>query len=146
MVYMRSITGRLSVSGIWLALLLVACGGDGAATVGDAGLGPDEGNVGAPCGMLGDGGFGVCASGICLSGPPAYCTATCNQDDDCVGQLRDPADPLDTRCQKGFACGIPFVRGTLCCVRMCVCKDFLGPAGLPTPIACQGGAAATCDQ
>jgi hypothetical protein len=163
---MGSLMVRLWRSGIWLALLLVACGGDGQATIEDAGPGPAEHNVGAPCGMLGDGGLIAvsfttgapeCASGMCLSGQlmpgalgptntSAYCTATCNQDDDCAGQLRDPADPLDTRCQNGFVCGVLFVKGRLCCVRMCVCKDSLGPAGLPTPIACQGEAAATCNQ
>ncbi len=173
MVCMRRLAGQSSLSGIWLALLPLACGEDGRARIADAGLGPDvgnldarAGNLGAPCGNLGDGGMAAvslivgtpdCASGICLSGPPspgslgptntaAYCTATCNQDEDCAGQLRDPANPLDTRCQHGFACGVLFVKGILCCVPMCVCKDMMGSGALPTPIACQGEAAATCDQ
>jgi len=157
--------------GLWLVLLHVACSGDAPALVEDAGMAPDEGNVlaargnvGAPCGNTLDAGsiatlFSTgspeCTGGICLSPvagtgaatyTAAYCTATCNEDSDCDGELRDPGDPLDARCQTGFLCGIAFVKGNLCCVRMCICKDFVGPNGLPTPIACQGGAAETCDQ
>jgi hypothetical protein len=76
----------------------------------------------------------------------AFCSATCTQDTDCAGQVRDPSNPLDTRCQTGFTCGIIFVKGHLCCMPLCVCKDFIGSAGLSTPIACQGDAALTCNQ
>ena len=72
------------------------------------------------------------------------CSATCSYDSDCDGELRDPSNPLDQRCAKGFACGIAFVKGPLCCQKLCMCKDFLGPAGVPTPIACQGGGDGTC--
>ena len=98
-----------------------------------------------------------CPSRICMkpvvqqgaAGPTnttAFCSATCTQDSDCAGELRDPANPLDTRCQTGFACAIPFVKGQMCCMRLCMCKDFLGSAGLSTPIACQGDAGLTCNQ
>jgi hypothetical protein len=168
---MRVLRGRESVSGSWLVLLVAACGVDAPTLVEDAGVTPDQGDssaqlasVGAPCGNTTDAGsvaFAVnpgaseCGGGICLSSVAqpgaatytgAYCTATCNEDSDCDGELRDPGDPLDTRCQTGFLCGIAFVKGKLCCVRMCICKDFVGPGGLPTPIACQGAAAETCDQ
>ena len=94
-----------------------------------------------------------CPSNLCLKpvvqqaammpDPPtqATCSAECTYDSDCNGELRDPSNPLDHRCAGGFACGIPFVKGPLSCTKLCVCKDFLNPvAGLPTPIACQGGA------
>ena len=78
--------------------------------------------------------------------PPTdpFCSAGCSQDSDCEGEVRDPANPLDRRCSKGFTCGIPFVKGPLCCQKLCMCKDFLGPTGSPTPLACQGSGAETC--
>ena len=80
--------------------------------------------------------------------PPtqAYCSASCSQDSDCDGQQRDVKNPLDYRCNQGFSCGIAFVKGKICCQKLCLCKDFLPPTGAQIPIACQGGAAATCDQ
>ena len=74
----------------------------------------------------------------------ATCSAECAFDSDCDGELRDPSNPLDQRCTKGFACGIPFAKGPLCCKKLCMCKDFLGPAGVSTPIACQGGGDGAC--
>jgi len=83
------------------------------------------------------------ASGTVDTGP--FCSASCSQDSDCESdQIRDQTNDLDKRCIKGFTCGIPFVKGRICCQKLCICKDFLGPQGAPTPIACQGGAAATC--
>ncbi len=74
----------------------------------------------------------------------ALCTASCESDSDCDGQLGDPSNPDDRRCKTGFACGTPFVQGSLCCKKLCMCKDFLaGPQ--QTPIACQNGGAATCN-
>jgi hypothetical protein len=58
--------------------------------------------------------------------------------------LRDNSNPLDKRCSTGYTCGIPFVKGRICCQKLCLCKDFIGKAGLSTPIACQGSGAATC--
>ena len=122
-------------------------------------------SVGSPCDVLTDAGpsQGVynaealqCPSRICLkpvvqSGAgtvdtAAFCSVSCSQDSDCDGQVRDPSNPLDTRCQKGFVCGIPFVKGRLCCQKLCLCQDFLGPQGAPVPIACQGDLAATCNE
>jgi hypothetical protein len=74
----------------------------------------------------------------------ALCSAFCTQDSDCTGETRDAGDPLDTRCRTGFLCGIPFTKGRICCQKLCLCRDFLGPEGAPSPIACQGDAAATC--
>jgi len=96
-----------------------------------------------------------CRSQLCIKPPvqagvvgtvstTAYCTQECSQDSDCVGQTRDPNDPLDTRCQTGFVCGIEFVVGALCCTKLCTCKDFLAPGGLQTPAACMGDAGANC--
>jgi hypothetical protein len=91
----------------------------------------------------------VVQEGATMPDPPttAYCSASCSQDSDCDGQTRDQSNPHDYRCQKGFSCGIAFVKGKICCQKLCLCKDFLNPSvGAPTPIACQGTAAATCDQ
>jgi len=117
--------------------------------------------IGRRCDVLSDAGAsqGVynsealeCPSRICLKPvvqqgavmptPPteAFCSASCSQDSDCDGQLRDPSNPDDHRCSKGFACGIAFVKGKICCQKLCLCKDFLGPSGVTTPIACQAGA------
>jgi hypothetical protein len=84
------------------------------------------------------------ATGVVDTGP--YCTAACTQDSDCAGQERDSSNPIDARCQKGFTCGVAFVKGMICCQKLCLCKDFLGPQGAPTPIACQGDAALTCNE
>ncbi|MBN2575014.1 MAG: hypothetical protein JXP73_10665 [Deltaproteobacteria bacterium] len=91
---------------------------------------------------------GDCPSHLCLkpmvqpgaSGTvdtEAVCSAECSQDSDCAGEMRDPANGLDKRCAKGFACGIPFTVGQLCCKKLCVCKDFFGPSGATTPSACR---------
>jgi hypothetical protein len=115
--------------------------------------------VGRPCDLTVDAGpsqnvynasASECPSSICLK--PAFepgtalltpstqstCTGECTYDSDCDGELRDPTNAADQRCEKGFACGIPFVKGPLSCKKLCMCKDFLGPAGVATPIACQG--------
>jgi hypothetical protein len=123
--------------------------------------------IGRPCDVLTDAGpsQGVfnsealeCPSRICLkpvvqqgasgtvdTGP--FCSASCSQDSDCESDnTRDTKNPLDKRCSKGFACGIAFVKGKICCQKLCLCKDFLGPAGSQTPIACQGAGAAQCNE
>ena len=86
-----------------------------------------------------------CQSKICLKpvdqvggvDTSALCTQSCGTDADCAGLLRNPADPSDKRCVSGYTCGIPFVKGTLCCRHLCICKDFTG-GPVPVPIACQG--------
>jgi hypothetical protein len=99
-----------------------------------------------------------CQTGVCLKvaldpskasvDPPtgATCSAECSSDSDCDGELRDSANPADTRCKSGFACGVPFVVGPYCCKRYCMCRDFLGSAGATTPAACQGPDARTTCQ
>jgi hypothetical protein len=156
-----------------LALLLTASSCGAGPTNSDAATPPDateadasSPSIGATCGLPADAGANQtaykvdaleCAGQVCLkpiaqpgaTGPSntsAFCTASCNQDSDCAGQNRDPGNPLDTRCERGFACGILFVKGALCCQKLCICQDFLGPSGLMTPIACQGDAASSCYQ
>ena len=92
----------------------------------------------------------VVQTGANMPAPPnlptgAFCSASCSQDSDCDGQGRDPGNKLDNRCNSGFACGIAFVKGKICCQKLCLCKDFLPTGGASTPIACQGGSAATCE-
>jgi len=74
----------------------------------------------------------------------AYCTVGCATDDDCVGLLRNPDDPNDKRCVSGYTCAVPFVKGALCCRRMCICEDFMGGGPVPTPNGCANGADLTC--
>jgi len=150
---LRSAVLRLSLVGA-LGLAAVALGNTGC----------EDKAIGRPCDVLTDAGpaQGVynsealeCPSRICLkpvvqqgaqgtidTGP--YCSAGCSQDSDCDGQLRDPNNSLDKRCRGGFSCGIAFVKGKICCQKLCLCKDFLGTAGVSTPIACQGAGAASC--
>lgn len=98
-----------------------------------------------------------CSIGLCLKpvdqsttgavDTTAFCTSHCNTDDDCAGgRNRDPSDPNDKTCTSGYTCGMPFVKGDLCCQNLCVCKDFTGGASIPTPIACQDPGYLTCNQ
>jgi hypothetical protein len=152
---LRSAALRLSLAGA-LSMAAVAFGNTGC----------EDKAIGRPCEVLTEATPSQavynsqaleCPSRICLkpsyqagsSGTQdtgAYCSASCSQDSDCDGQLRDPTNPLDKRCSSGFTCGIPFVKGRICCQKLCLCKDFLGPAGAPIPIACQGNGAATCHE
>jgi hypothetical protein len=127
------------------ALVLVAVG-IGSTSCEDKG-------IGRPCDIMTDaaqkqGVFNSealeCPSRICLKpvqdkqpqDPPtgAYCSASCTQDSDCSdAQARDSTNPADKRCKSGFACGIPFVKGRLCCQKLCLCRDFSDPQ---TPNGC----------
>jgi hypothetical protein len=144
----------------WTVVLFGGCSGGGGGPGRPAGVHV----VGQPCDITTDAGMAQavantnatnCPSQICLKprveqnvanyrDTGATCTAECSRDSDCVGDLRDPSNPLDKRCQSGFACGIPFEVGPLCCKKLCMCKDFLPPSGVVTPSACTGGQAATC--
>ncbi len=126
----------------------------------------EDKGIGRPCDVLTDASAsqGVfnsealeCPSRICLKPvqdptkseltPPTgpYCSASCSQDSDCKdADLRDPTNAADRRCKSGFVCGIPFVKGRLCCQKLCLCRDFLGSQGAQTPNGCLGEAAATC--
>jgi hypothetical protein len=115
----------------------------------------EDNGIGRPCDVLADAGQTQavynpqaleCPSRICLkpvnentqlvtTGP--YCSATCSKDSDCDGQKKDMSDTNDHRCGSGYACGVAFVVGQLCCKKLCLCKDFLPPGtGLQTPITC----------
>jgi hypothetical protein len=126
-------------------------------------------NLGTSCGVLTDAGAsqGVfnsqaleCTSHICIKPidyvggvqTTPFCTTTCSQDSDCVESLRPgpvqdlQPDPHAKTCATGYACGIPFAGGRLCCQRLCLCKDFYG-GEIPTPAACAPeGAPASCQQ
>ncbi len=136
--------------------------GDDARPVAD---GTDAGPaaLGGPCDVLTDAGpsQGVfnaealeCPSRICLkpvalpgsayAATGAFCSASCEVDSDCAGQLGDPLSASDQRCKTGFVCGIPFVKGRLCCKKLCLCGDFLGTAGTEMPHGCEGDAGENC--
>jgi hypothetical protein len=138
-----------------LGLVLLGCGRADLASRQAIGRPCELGASASPAQGVYNTGAGECPSGLCFkpttqpgataaetTGPS--CTGECTQDSDCAGELRDPTDPLDTRCARGFTCAIPFEVGPLCCKKLCLCRDFLGPQGAPTPIACQGAAAASC--
>jgi hypothetical protein len=156
------VTKVLAVVSLGLAFAGLGCKGkgDGPGGAGGPGIG-----IGQPCDLtttyqtndaVVNASASDCPTGICfkpvqdptapVQDPPtgATCTAECSSDFDCVGELRDPNNWNDQRCATGFTCAVPFVVGPLCCKNMCVCKDFLPRAGAPTPLACQGGGAATC--
>jgi hypothetical protein len=84
-----------------------------------------------------------CPSRICLKpvdrvggvNTAAFCSSGCSTDSDCVGATQDPNNPSDKRCVTGYACGVAFVVGPLCCRKLCLCKDFLATV-LQTPAAC----------
>jgi hypothetical protein len=82
-----------------------------------------------------------CGSTVCLrpaqqktTDTVALCTEACQTDADCSGgQLRDPQDPEDRRCQTGFSCQMPIPNlsaVTLSCQKVCVCRDFLSSTTL----------------
>jgi hypothetical protein len=141
------------------SLSLAACKGGGPSFADKIALGRSCDLTVTPAGMS-QGAYNTsasdCPSHLCLKpavqtgatmplgGTGATCSAECTQDSDCDGELRDPTNAADQRCAKGFACGVPFVKGPLCCKKLCVCKDFLGTAGAATPIACQGSGPASC--
>jgi hypothetical protein len=112
----------------------------------------EDNGIGRPCDIGADAGqlqvvynnqALECPSRICLkpvvqgstinTGP--YCSATCSKDSDCDGQKRDNAEVTDLRCQHGYACGVAFVVGPLCCKKLCLCKDFIGTS-FSTPQTC----------
>ena len=168
---------RKSETWPWLGPFLVACGGGQGFSTGDGAASADTrlpvvrnpdtgpGGLGGTCNANASPSQAVynlqaleCQSRLCIKpavqlgavGPTntaAFCAVACTHDSDCTGEIRDPANPLDTRCQTGFACAIPFTKGPgVCCMHLCVCKDFLASVGQSTPIACQGDAGLLCDQ
>jgi hypothetical protein len=50
-------------------------------------------------------------------GNQGLCTAECSSDSDCD---RVPESP----CKSGFTCGVANAVGTLCCRKVCICKDY----------------------
>jgi hypothetical protein len=96
-----------------------------------------------------------CTNGLCVkpvAGPSStdafdtgpYCTQGCTQDSDCDGHIRNANDPNDKGCRLGYACGVIFVKGSLCCTNMCICKDFTDGVAPEMPVGCRGDAALTC--
>jgi hypothetical protein len=118
----------------------------------------EDNGIGRPCDLMADAGptqavYNAqaleCPSRICLkpvlnslkdreTGP--YCSALCSKDSDCEGQKRDGNDPNDKRCTSGYACGVAFVVGPLCCKKVCLCKDFLSEKGVTVPLTCDPSA------
>lgn len=66
-----------------------------------------------------------------------FCTAECNADKDCADhEKRDPKNPRDKRCTKGFTCAIAFETQPFACQKMCLCKDFVGD-NPEVPLSCR---------
>ena len=69
----------------------------------------------------------------------SLCTQTCSSDDDC-SDGETTSNQMSTQCKTGFTCIIPTTVGELCCVHMCVCKDFVDPTrSHATPVVCLSG-------
>lgn len=115
----------------------------------------EDNGIGRPCDLMADAGTQQavynaqaleCPSRICLKpilapgasdrGTDAYCSALCSKDSDCEGQKRSNGDSNDKRCTQGYACGVAFVVGPLCCQKVCLCKDFLNDKGVTLPPPC----------
>lgn len=136
-----------------VVLANMGCGANGE----NGGFGVGNG-IGRPCNLMADAGPSQavynaqapeCASGICLKPTlsnmrdretAAYCSELCSSDSDCLGQERDGTDPNDRRCTSGYACGVAFVVGPLCCKKVCLCKDFLSERGVTVPLTCDPSA------
>jgi hypothetical protein len=155
----RPVTLRLSLLGIFVLSAVALF----------ANTGCEDKAIGRPCDILTDAGAAQavfnaealeCPSRICLKPvvdttginkmpsptTTAYCSASCSQDSDCSdGLTRNTKDALDRRCLNGFVCGMAFVKGKICCQKLCLCSDFLSEKGAQIPIACTGGNAATCN-
>lgn len=101
-----------------------------------------------------------CPSRICLlpadesmATTPAYhdgafCTYSCNTDDDCSdAEIGDKSQSDDKRCKSNFICTIATTTGPFCCQKYCVCHDFVyvPPGGIPTPVACEPNAGNSCE-
>ncbi len=121
--------------------------------------------IGRPCDITADAGAAQgaynnnatdCPSHLCIKpavqpgvsidlDTSAYCTVQCSSDTDCNGQTRDPSNPLDKRCRKGFSCAPVFDKGALCCVKLCLCRDFfVSSVGPAVPDTCKSDSGVTC--
>jgi len=71
----------------------------------------------------------------------SMCTEECTEDADCVGED-------GTACQGGFACAPVAALGSLCCQKLCVCRDDLDVAAAELlALECaEGTAPGCCDQ
>lgn len=115
------------------------------ALVGVMSTGCENKGIGRPCEVSGDAanqmsGVGLntaleCPSRLCILPSQGvasvdtkpFCTAECSDDSDCDDGEKRSKNPGDTdkRCVQGFTCMVPFETGSLCCKKLCVCRDFL---------------------
>lgn len=149
----QSALPRLAVASVLAGIVVILASGCENKTLGrscdvTADAGPTQGawNSGAA----------DCPSRLCIkpalqpsasgSGTSAYCTASCTSDSDCDGQTRDTSNPNDKRCVRGFTCAVIFGQGPgpVCCTKLCLCRDFVGPTGVVTPPECQAGGTPSC--
>ena len=134
-----------------------------------ASAGCEDKAVGRPCSLQNDDGTPIgaaqgayttqasdCPSRMCVkpavqpgvstdldTGP--YCTIKCGSDTDCDGQERDPSNPLDFRCRKGFTCAPIFNKGSMCCQKLCLCRDFFSSSvGPAIPAECLPDSGVSC--
>jgi hypothetical protein len=94
-----------------------------------------------------------CNSRICLAATPntsnvmnsdymkelPVCTARCDTDDDCNGGLVSKTDMR--LCHSSFKCAVATEIGPFCCLKLCICADYLQPP-IITSSACDPSIAA----
>jgi hypothetical protein len=139
----------------------------GVLVLGWATAGCEDKHIGRPCLTNADAGsFGAtgqhvtvisspnlqCPSRICMlpydnntaamNHDGAFCTYSCETDDDCSdAETGSLSVSDDTRCKGNFICEIATTSGPFCCQKFCMCHDFVyRPAGgNPVPAACMSG-------
>jgi hypothetical protein len=130
-----------------------------------AAAGCEDKGIGRPCDITQDAGAAQgayntnatdCPSRMCIKpnvqpgisndlDTTSYCSARCSSDSDCDGQTRDPTNPDDTRCRKGYTCASVFGKGPLCCAKLCLCRDFFSASvGPAVPAECKSDSDASC--
>lgn len=55
----------------------------------------------------------------------SMCSRPCSSESDCKNQGFNRYLHGETNCEGGFACRILQSKGSLCCEKLCVCKDYM---------------------
>lgn len=93
--------------------------------------------IGRKCIIPGDGGVnGValsspaleCPQRLCLANEDtrhAYCTASCETNEDCKDAVKASAGTGGAQCERDFVCAVATQTTGLCCKKVCICRDDL---------------------